>query len=216
MYLTKIRKQVFFHVPRIMQNVFTLFQPQRSKVAGTPAESAEFEEHVENPSSGNGLEHDAAVLEHPEFCREDFFVADLGITEKCKAIEQLCKTLANHSGMVDYRKFYADVMKRENLKSTGIGYHVAIPHARSEYVTEIMIAVGKSSEGIHFDSPDDQPVHYIVLIGTPVDQVKGYLKLLARIARVFKQDDLREKLLNTDSAQEISALFRAHLLSQNT
>ena len=68
--------------------------------------------------------------------------------------------------------------------STGIGFGIAIPHASSEHVTEVVAAFGRSQgSGIEFDSLDNELVHFIVLFIVPRDQFQVHLRTLAAIAK---------------------------------
>ena len=54
-------------------------------------------------------------------------------------------------------------MAREELGSTGIGQGIAIPHARSEKIEEIVVAVGLVENKIDFNSPDGEGDKYFIL-----------------------------------------------------
>src|SRR5262245_38324586 len=51
------------------------------------------------------------------------------------------------------------ILKREQLGSTGIGRHIAIPHGKSGAVDHLVGAVAVSPNGVNFDSIDGEPVH---------------------------------------------------------
>ena len=57
------------------------------------------------------------------------------------------------------------VKKRESSMSTGIGFGVGIPHATTDLVSDVVGAIGKSPNGINFESLDNQPVKFVVLDG---------------------------------------------------
>ena len=52
--------------------------------------------------------------------------------------------------------------------STGIGFGIAIPHASSDKVEDVVAAFGRSTKGIEFDSLDGQPVFFVVLFVVPM------------------------------------------------
>ena len=91
--------------------------------------------------------------------------------------------------------------------STGIGFGIAIPHASSEFVTEVVAAFGRSSKGIEFDSLDNAPVKFIVLFVVPKDQFQTHLRTLAAIAKFLNDRNVRESLGTATSAEEILAIF---------
>jgi mannitol/fructose-specific phosphotransferase system IIA component (Ntr-type) len=47
--------------------------------------------------------------------------------------------------------------------STGIGFGIAIPHARTDLVTVMTAAVGRSQKGIQFEAVDGKPVDLVIL-----------------------------------------------------
>ncbi len=124
-------------------------------------------------------------------------------TRKEDVIAELCD-LAVTSGRVHDRNevlrlFYA----REDLKSTGIGHGVAIPHAQSEKVEGIVVALGVSSRDIDYQALDHQPVHIVFLIAAETHQSIPYLSLLSRISRIMRKEDTRNRLVNAASPEEV-------------
>ena len=92
--------------------------------------------------------------------------------------------------------------------STGIGLGIAIPHARSKYIKDIVIAVGISKEAIDFDSLDGKPVNYVIMIAANENQHKEYLQILAKVALVLKSKKKREKIMNSESIKDIYDIFK--------
>ena len=93
--------------------------------------------------------------------------------------------------------------------STGIGFGIAIPHASSDRVTEVVAAFGRSSSGIEFDSLDNLPVKFIVLFIVPKDQFQTHLRTLAAIAKFLNDRAVRERLAVAPGAREILEIFEA-------
>ena len=91
--------------------------------------------------------------------------------------------------------------------STGIGFGIAIPHASSNCVSEVVAAFGRSSTGIEFDSLDNSPVRFIVLFVVPKDQFQVHLRTLAAIAKFLNDKSVREQLAKAESSEEILGIF---------
>ena len=91
--------------------------------------------------------------------------------------------------------------------STGIGFGIAIPHASSDRVSQVVAAFGRSSQGIEFDSLDNAPVRFIVLFVVPKDQFQTHLRTLAAIAKFLNDRSVRERLGTAASAAEILSIF---------
>ena len=94
----------------------------------------------------------------------------------------------------DERELVLDSIKqREQTMSTGIGFGIAIPHASSDKVEDVVAAFGRSTKGIEFDSLDGQPVFFVVLFVVPKDdQFQTHLRTLAAIAKFLNDKSVRE------------------------
>jgi nitrogen PTS system EIIA component len=71
-----------------------------------------------------------------------------------------------------------EVLQREGEGTTGIGGGVAVPHAKTTLVKEVLVAVGLSAEGIDYASVDGDPVHVVFLIAAPPDATAEYLSIM--------------------------------------
>jgi mannitol/fructose-specific phosphotransferase system IIA component (Ntr-type) len=107
----------------------------------------------------------------------------------------------------DRDSILAALRQREETMSTGIGFGIAIPHASSNCVSEVVAAFGRSSTGIEFDSLDNSPVRFIVLFVVPKDQFQVHLRTLAAIAKFLNDKSVREQLAKAGSSDEILAIF---------
>ena len=92
--------------------------------------------------------------------------------------------------------------------STGIGFGIAIPHASSDRVNDVIAAFGRSSQGIEFDALDNAPVKFVVLFIVPKSQFQTHLRTLASIAKFLNDRSVRESLASAKSADEILAIFQ--------
>jgi mannitol/fructose-specific phosphotransferase system IIA component (Ntr-type) len=101
----------------------------------------------------------------------------------------------------------AALKQREETMSTGIGFGIAIPHATSERVTEVVAAFGRSLDGIEFESLDNAPVKFIVLFVVPKNQFQVHLRTLAAIAKLLNDKGVRESLAAAQSSEEILQIF---------
>ena len=99
------------------------------------------------------------------------------------------------------------LLEREQLGSTGIGDHMALPHAKSESIDRIVTVFARSPGGIDFDSLDRKPVHFIFLLLSPPASTGLHLKALAKIARLFKNPSLRDNVLKRENASAIYSLI---------
>jgi mannitol/fructose-specific phosphotransferase system IIA component (Ntr-type) len=96
---------------------------------------------------------------------------------------------------------------REEILSTGVGNGVAIPHAFSEHLHEVVAVFGRSRGGIDFASQDGDLVHYVVLFISPRHIYQKHLLMLAAIARMFSRVETHQYLEASTSAEEFFQLF---------
>jgi fructose-specific phosphotransferase system IIA component len=133
---------------------------------------------------------------------------ELKASSKDEAIRTLADTLAANPRVTDLDAFVADTFERERFSTTGIGHGVAIPHARTESVSDIVIALGRAPGGMDFEALDGEPVRLVFLIGTPKRRhLSTYLSVLARLTRLLEKSAFREKLLEARNTEEVLAAF---------
>ncbi|MCP4703013.1 MAG: PTS sugar transporter subunit IIA, partial [candidate division Zixibacteria bacterium] len=92
---------------------------------------------------------------------------------------------------------------REELVTTGVGYGVAFPHAKTKATKGIVIAFGRSDNGIDFDAMDHKPVHLFFLIAAPEDAIGAHLNVMARLSYVMKSEENRQKMMEVTSPGEL-------------
>ena len=139
----------------------------------------------------------------------DQIIPEMRATERWAAIVELIDLLVQkdriNSG--DRDPILMALRQREETMSTGIGFGIAIPHASSNCVSEVVAAFGRSTRGIEFDSLDNSPVKFIVLFVVPKDQFQVHLRTLAAIAKFLNDKSVREQLGRADSSEEILSIF---------
>jgi len=130
-------------------------------------------------------------------------------TERWQAIVELIDRLVSSGRikMADREQVLEALKQREETMSTGIGFGIAIPHASSDRVEEVVAAFGRSEVGIEFDSLDNSPVRFIVLFVVPKDQFQTHLRTLAAIAKFLNDRNVRESLSTAASAEAILGIF---------
>ena len=113
-------------------------------------------------------------------------VIDLKGQNKSDCLYELAKVAVNEAIREDVEALYDELMDRERLMSTGIGIGIAVPHTRCPETETFTIAIGRSAEGIRYDSLDGKPVNLVILIIAPGNDRKEYLQLLAQVVMRLK------------------------------
>lgn len=132
---------------------------------------------------------------------------DLRATDEKSAILALAELLRDNAGVLDLGKFSAEVFEREKVSPTVAGEGVAFPHARSDAVKQIVVAIGRSRAGIRF-AKSAHATHFVVLIGTPREMVREYLSIVGSLARRLKESSVRENLMSATTPTEFIEALR--------
>lgn len=140
--------------------------------------------------------------------KESYMNLDLKAQTKNEVIEELAKQLDNAGVVNDLEKLIEDIKIRESLSTTGIGFKIALPHAKSKYIKEPAIAFGKSIEGIDYDSMDGVDAHLFFLICMPEDGGNLHLKALAKLSRNLIHESFREALDQAQTKAEVSEVLK--------
>ena len=132
---------------------------------------------------------------------------------KNAVIRELYNNLKQTNLIKDEEQGLSDIFKREDMGSTGIGKRIALPHAKTKAVDELMITFGISKNGISYNSVDDENVNIFFMFLCPENKTQEYLKVLARISRLIREDKFVNDLLKATSNQEILELIRKEEIS---
>lgn len=129
-------------------------------------------------------------------------------TTKHDALVELSENLANAPQIKNKSELTQEILKREELMSTSIGCGIAIPHVRLSSVTDLVMAVGICKKPIEdFQTFDNQNVNLLFMIAAAYNQHSYYLKTISNFSAKLKNEDLRKKMLSSDSAQEVYSLL---------
>ncbi len=141
----------------------------------------------------------------------DQIIPEMLASERWGAIDELVDLLEKKGFVAadDRAEISAALKVRERTMSTGIGMGIAIPHASSPRVTNVLAAFGRSKEGIEFGSLDNVPVRFVVLFVVPKDQFQVHLRTLAAIAKFLNDRGVRDRLAAAESPVEILEIFRS-------
>jgi PTS system fructose-specific IIC component len=142
-----------------------------------------------------------------KFCEENLVIFDMKASTKDEAIEELVGLAAGSNMIKDGEMLLQDVKEREELVTTGVGYGVAFPHAKTRSAKGIVIAFGRSKKGIEFDAMDHKPVQLFFLIAAPEDAIGAHLNVMARLSYLMKSEDNRAKLLEATSPGDVLLLI---------
>ena len=127
---------------------------------------------------------------------------------KNDVINELVDLLKGDERVTDLEEVRKCVFEREEKMSTGVGKGFAIPHGKTNSVTDILAAFGKSKTPIDYNSLDGEPVHLVFLLIGKENLLAKHIKLLSRISRLMNNEEFRKKLIEAESKEEIIKIFQ--------
>lgn len=139
---------------------------------------------------------------------EKVVVTNLPGNTKEEIIDALINLVSQSSKVLDKEKVRTAIFEREKIMSTGVGNGFAIPHGKTDAVSDIVAAFGVTAQPIPYQSLDEKPVRLIFLLIGKDNLVGPHIKLLSRISRFMNKEDFRNKLLETKTPQELIAAFK--------
>jgi mannitol/fructose-specific phosphotransferase system IIA component (Ntr-type) len=141
-----------------------------------------------------------------ELLTPDRVVIPLAARDKRSVIAELTRHLTERSGG-SFAEVLGAVEEREAVLSTGIGFGVAIPHARSPQLRELGLVCGVSPSPVPFDAIDGEPVRLFFLIVGPEASAGQHVKVLSRIARLVRRESLRQRLCEAKTPDEFYSVL---------
>jgi len=130
-------------------------------------------------------------------------IVELKATTKDEVLKEMVEVLARAPEVGDKAAFYRAILDRESILSTGIGLGIAVPHAKIPAVKNLVAALGKTKRGIQYGALDDQPVHIVVMIGANDSQQSDYIRALARVTLLLKNEKIRKAVIEADTPEDV-------------
>lgn len=143
------------------------------------------------------------IVKITDYMSKELIELNMKAKTKDEALKELSALIGNSEKIKKRDKIYEALLEREQLGSTGIGKGVAIPHAKTEDAESLTIAFGISKTGIDFKSLDKQMVNIFFVFASPIKDSQIYLKVLARISRLIREEMFREKLLKCKNSEDV-------------
>jgi PTS system nitrogen regulatory IIA component len=145
-------------------------------------------------------------MEIDEFTTQQGVLPNLRVANKAQALRELARRAAAATGH-DEQAILTALLDRERLGSTGIGKHVALPHARIAGLPRIFGFFARLERPIDFEAIDEKPVDLIFMLLAPEDSGKDHLAALARISRLFRDPAVCSRLRHAENAAVIHEIL---------
>jgi len=138
-----------------------------------------------------------------EIFKPQFVIPDLKAHDKKGVLEELLEIITGQERSLNKGTLLQVLLERERLGSTGIGDGVALPHGKLRGLDNLLLSFGRCIDGLDFDSIDEQPAYLFFLLLAPENSAGMHLKSLAKISRMLKDGNLRQRLMRAKSREEI-------------
>jgi CBS domain-containing protein len=130
---------------------------------------------------------------------EELVIAGLEAETKAEVVAALLNLISQRYPLLNVGKIAAAVEEREQIENTAYGHGYAFPHARTDAVQRMYIALAVTRDGLKDDTPDGEPLRVVCLMLTPSNISQLYLQALSAFARFAREPSNTERLLNAGS-----------------
>ena len=132
---------------------------------------------------------------------------DLAGESKEEIITALVDLLAANGKLLDRDMVLADVLKRETAMTTGMENGIALPHAKTDGVEDLVVAVGIKRQGVEFDSLDGIPARLFIMVVSPKKSTGPHIQFLAAIGALLLNTTLCDEIINAETPEKVVELF---------
>ncbi len=138
--------------------------------------------------------------------KPEYVLLDLDAGSKDALFEEIARHIAP-ALQLDPKLIEKSLVIREKLGSTGLGQGVAIPHGRIKQLKQAAGIFIRTRDAVPFGAPDNEPVRLLFVLLVPEHATDLHLQILSELAQLFGDRTLRERLLQTSSADEAFQLL---------
>jgi|GEM_PF-42190 len=124
-------------------------------------------------------------------------------TTKEAIIDEMLDLLVKAGKVTDKAAARECVLDRERKMSTGMKHGIAIPHGKTDTVSDLVACIGISDNPVDFDSLDQEPCRIFIMTLSPVNKTGPHLQFLAEVSLLFKSPEKRQLILETQDKAEV-------------
>ena len=128
-------------------------------------------------------------------------------TSKNEIIKELVGLIVKNGSDLDEKSLLKAVFDREAQMSTGMKNGIAIPHGKTNDVSELHAVIAVSAVPVDFECLDKKPARIFVMTISPASHTGPHLQFLAEVSGLLTRDDLRGKILAAENEGELLNIF---------
>jgi mannitol/fructose-specific phosphotransferase system IIA component (Ntr-type) len=143
-----------------------------------------------------------------DYAASDLIALDIAAHDKQQLLAALVDLLVRSQRVRDAAGLMGELLKREQVMSTGIGAGIAIPHALTNDIESLVLVFGRARPPLDFQAVDGHPVDLVfMLVGPKAPSNSAYVKLLARVSRLLQSEAFKERLREAENAEDVLDAF---------
>jgi DNA integrity scanning protein DisA with diadenylate cyclase activity/mannitol/fructose-specific phosphotransferase system IIA component (Ntr-type) len=142
-------------------------------------------------------------------------IVQLAAADRLGALRELAAVAVGAGLKVDLDRVVQTLESREEELSTRIAEGVALPHAVLAELRQSAVAAGFSPGGVEWGS-GGETIHLVLLMLAPETAANEHIRLLAELAGLLRQPDIRNRIRHARSAQDIQRVLLAEPAGEGT
>ena len=127
---------------------------------------------------------------------------------KDQIIDELVSVAMKSGKVRDKAEAKVSVLEREGRMSTGMKHGIAIPHGKTQAVSELVACVGVSDKEVDFEALDHKGCRIFIMTLSPPDKTGPHLQFLAEVSMLFRSEEKRQAILKAKSPEELLAILK--------
>lgn len=132
----------------------------------------------------------------------EHILLDLKADTQSRAISKVADFLEDDDRVQDWDRFYKGIMTGASCIPNDSGSGLCIAHVRTNAVDSMVMAVGRSQEGVPCDN-EEMRAHLVFVIGVPVALASDYLRIIGALARIFRTEKGATALRTAQTREEL-------------
>ncbi|RRD39861.1 PTS sugar transporter subunit IIA [Leptotrichia sp. OH3620_COT-345] len=140
-----------------------------------------------------------------DFINKENIILNFETENKSEVIRKMVDTISDHV-LIDRERFIEDILKREEIENTVVGFKVAVPHGKSDYIKYPKIVFAKLKNEI-FWGDNEENVKYVFLLGIPLFSAGEHIDILMKLSKKILDEKFRENLGKKNDKNEILKLI---------
>ena len=136
-----------------------------------------------------------------QILQKNGILVDLKASDKSEALTQIAGYLVSLYDLKPAQEIVDKILERESEMSTGIGFGIAIPHARINGIDRLYMVAARIVGGIEFNAIDEQPVFLIFMMISPAGTSADHTRVLSSLSRIMSYEEIRRRLMDADSGE---------------